>query len=222
MEIYRGDISHTLLAGFPPHDIGKVAHTHSPQSTGNMPLIMDNEHNGPIGIGTDDIHDQSREAGATTTSPSAVDMISKAQLPTVQAIRCMGEELLPSQHSDFSNVTGATTGHLRIKNKQRRIARQATQSQPNWWTTHTTTETDLPLIAPPSSHLNSMCPQRMALHHPAAATLLEYATKGCPTMTGAPWSLQQLQAAIRQVPHASALVPAAMAQLDDKVADKVK
>jgi hypothetical protein len=35
---------------------------------------------------------------------------------------------------------------------------------------------------------NMMCPRGLALHHPAAAKLLQYATGGCPTNTGKNWT----------------------------------
>ena len=66
-----------------------------------------------------------------------------------------------------------------------------------------------------------MYPQGLALHHPAAATLLRYATKGCPVETGKHWSLEELEAAILKGPHKSALVPAAIEQLQAEVAEKV-
>ena len=50
----------------------------------------------------------------------------------------------------------------------------------------------------------------------------EYATKGCPTATGAPWTRSQMQEAIEQGPHESALDPLAMEQLEREVEDKVK
>ncbi len=67
-----------------------------------------------------------------------------------------------------------------------------------------------------------MCPSRLALYHPAAVTLLEYATGGCPTNTGKPWTPTQMQAAIDRGPHVSALLPEAAHQLDLEVAEKVK
>ena len=66
-----------------------------------------------------------------------------------------------------------------------------------------------------------MCPRNLALHHPAADLLLDYATNGCPTLTGSPWTIAQMQTAIDRGPHVSALVPEAMAQLDLEVRDKV-
>lgn len=57
-----------------------------------------------------------------------------------------------------------------------------------------------------------MCPSNLALHHPAANTLLQYATGGCPTNTGQNRTKEQIQEAIDRGPHASAKDPVAMAQ----------
>ena len=67
-----------------------------------------------------------------------------------------------------------------------------------------------------------MCPSNLALHHPAAEKLLQYATGGCPANTGWPWSKLEMQAAIDRGPHVSALVPEAIEQLHEEVQDKVK
>ncbi len=66
-----------------------------------------------------------------------------------------------------------------------------------------------------------MCPAGLALHHPAAELLTSYATLGCPTETGKPWTVEQMQAAITRGPHISALVPEAVAQLQEEVREKV-
>jgi hypothetical protein len=124
--------------------------------------------------------------------------------------------------NDTAWVTGATTPRLRIENKQRRKKQQAEQPKQQWWTTyHGTFTTPETLIQPPDTYRNNMCPRGLALTHPAAEHLLEYASKGCPTHTGAPWTIDQMRAAIERGPHVSALVPEAMAQLDDEVKEKV-
>ena len=61
----------------------------------------------------------------------------------------------------------------------------------------------------------------LALWHPAAQTLLQYATKGCPIQTGKPWTQSEMQAAIDRGPHKSALEPEAIVQLQEEVAEKV-
>jgi hypothetical protein len=71
-------------------------------------------------------------------------------------------------------------------------------------------------------HINHMCPSGLALHHPAASTLIAYATLGCPTQTGQPWTTDAMQAAIDRGPHVSTLDPEAAEQLRLEVAEKVK
>jgi hypothetical protein len=66
-----------------------------------------------------------------------------------------------------------------------------------------------------------MCPHNLALNHLAAPLLLQYATCGCPTEMGTPWTPVQMQRAIDWGPHASALIPAAITQMDLEVAEKV-
>jgi hypothetical protein len=56
-------------------------------------------------------------------------------------------------------------------------------------------------------HQNSMCPNWRALHHPAAKLLKDWATFGCPTKTGKPWSKSEICEAIERGPHCSALSP---------------
>jgi hypothetical protein len=67
-----------------------------------------------------------------------------------------------------------------------------------------------------------MCPQNLALYHPAAAKLLDFATGGCPANTGRPWTKAEMEAAIERGPHVSAMDPDARTQLQQQVADKVK
>ena len=66
-----------------------------------------------------------------------------------------------------------------------------------------------------------MCPAGLALHHPAAPRLLQYATKGCPVLTGKPWSVEQMEAAIARGPHTSAMESEAIDQLTTEVSEKV-
>lgn len=74
----------------------------------------------------------------------------------------------------------------------------------------------------PIPHRNHMCPTGLALHHPAAATLLQYAAGGCPVQTGKPSTKHEMQAAIDRGPLQSALAPGAIDQLHEEVATKVR
>jgi hypothetical protein len=62
----------------------------------------------------------------------------------------------------------------------------------------------------------------MALHHPAASLLKEWATYGCPTRTGRPWTKEEMQEAVDQGPHQSALSDEAIAHFRAEVDDKIK
>lgn len=80
-------------------------------------------------------------------------------------------------------VPGGPTANLPLETppRQARWAAQSRRTRKN---------------SPVRDHRNNMCPSGSALHHPAAATLVEYSTKGCPTKTGRPWTLQEVEAAI--------------------------
>ena len=120
------------------------------------------------------------------------------------------------------SVTGENKGVFRRENKRRRKLKQIGQLiEPNWWTTYNGLFS-LPAPAKrPTNYRNSMCPANLALHHPAAELLLKYATQGCPTETGKPWTHQLMHATIDKGPHISALVPAAIEQLRAEVQAKV-
>ena len=62
----------------------------------------------------------------------------------------------------------------------------------------------------PVEHLNSMCPSRLAVHHPAYAKLLKYATGCCPVETGHNWSVDEVTAAVEHGAHESVLMPKAL------------
>ena len=86
-------------------------------------------------------------------------------------------------------VTGKTKSALRRENKQRRKINQLEQShKPDWWTLHDGLFSLPAPLTPLNSFRNQMCPTNLALHHPAASILLEYATQGCPVNTGQPWT----------------------------------
>jgi hypothetical protein len=66
-----------------------------------------------------------------------------------------------------------------------------------------------------------MCPAGLALHHPAAETLLNWAEFGCPTQTGKPWSISEIEEAIARGPHQSALTPEALEHFAAEIKEKV-
>jgi hypothetical protein len=71
-------------------------------------------------------------------------------------------------------------------------------------------------------HQNSMRPNRRALQHPAANLLKEWATFGCPTQTGKPWSKEEMWEAVARGLHSSARSPEAIAHFKTEAAAKVQ
>jgi hypothetical protein len=86
--------------------------------------------------------------------------------------------LNPPTFVDGSSVTGATKERWRLQNKRERVSRQAVQPDHTHWCTHTGKKSLPPLRPGPANFRNAMCPSHLALHHPAAKLLLEYASKG--------------------------------------------
>ena len=66
-----------------------------------------------------------------------------------------------------------------------------------------------------------MKPSGLALEHPAAAMLKEWATMGCPEMMRRDWTLVEMEAAIAEGPHELALTPDALEYFQKEVAKKV-
>jgi len=106
-------------------------------------------------------------------------------------------------------IMGINKKKLRTENWCQCRALQQAQTKPMLWT-HYTRDVVLPQGADGKSrpaHQNSMCPAGLALHHPAAEMLLNWAEFGCPTQTGKPWSISEMDEAIARGPHQSALTP---------------
>ena len=66
-----------------------------------------------------------------------------------------------------------------------------------------------------------MFPRNIALNHPAAASLLEYAYNGCPVDCGKNWTTEQMEAAILRGAHPSAKVPEAAAACRAEALERV-
>ncbi len=67
-----------------------------------------------------------------------------------------------------------------------------------------------------------MCPAGLAMPHPAADTLVEWATFGCPTKTRQPWKRADLDEAIARGPHQSASTPEAIEHFAGEIRAKVR
>jgi hypothetical protein len=105
-------------------------------------------------------------------------------------------DLDPPRLEAGGRVDGSNKRQLRRENKARRIAAQELQQESSFWTTHAGE-----FVAPEKKIAlekwrGSMCPSNLALDHPAAEKLLEYATGGCPANTGKPWTKEQMWAAV--------------------------
>ena len=74
----------------------------------------------------------------------------------------------------------------------------------------------------PQVYQNSMCPAGRALAHPVAGLLKEWATLGCPTCTGKPWTRGEMWGAVTRGPHQSALSPKALVHFAEEAAEKVR
>ena len=66
-----------------------------------------------------------------------------------------------------------------------------------------------------------MCPTGLALEHPAASTLQEYATYGCPAKTGTEWTKAEIWEAVERGPHVSALSAEALEHFKEEARKKV-
>jgi hypothetical protein len=66
-----------------------------------------------------------------------------------------------------------------------------------------------------------MRPKGLALHHPAANLLEEYATLGCPTHTGKPWTNEEMWEVVARSPHCLALLPKAIKHFRLEAIEKV-
>ncbi len=75
---------------------------------------------------------------------------------------------------------------------------------------------------PLEMHCGEMCPSGLALLQPAAELLKEWATYGCPTCTGKPWTQGLMQAAVDWGPNCLAPSDDAIAHFRAEVDEKVK
>ncbi|KAL7458421.1 hypothetical protein ACHAWC_009998 [Mediolabrus comicus] len=119
-------------------------------------------------------------------------------------------------------VTGAKTQQLRRQNKQQRKVRLGNQDEPqSYWKNHQGFFSIPTPKQAPQAHVNNMCPSGLALEHPAAEVLLEYASGGCPTLTGNNWSREMIEAAIARGTHKSARSPEAIAYFQSEIEQKL-
>ena len=94
-------------------------------------------------------------------------------------------------------VHGKLEEVLRKENKQQMIQKQLEQGEQFYWLSY---KGNFVMPWEEKEELrvwrNDMCPWGLALHHPAASTLLKYATGGCLVNTGRDWTVDMIKAAI--------------------------
>jgi hypothetical protein len=123
-----------------------------------------------------------------------------------------------------AEVTGDDKRRLRIQNKRRKQQLRAAQPPQSHWTVHggQVAYNSTPLPRTRESYRNSMCPTGRALNHPAADTLREWATLGCPTRTGCNWSKSKMWEAVEREPHRSATSPEALTHFNEEIKEKLR
>ena len=130
--------------------------------------------------------------------------------------------LQPPRLANNEAVTGKNKEKLRKENKKKRLEQLIRQHEQDWWTSQ---QGQFSIPVPkqgPSKHRGGMCPSGLALHHPAAELLLDYATKGCPAKTGLQWSKGEIAAAVEHGNHSSAEVESARIQFRAEAEEKQK
>jgi hypothetical protein len=162
-----------------------------------------------------------RDHAGGQPSPSTITDTALSDNPETEAYAGLNQ---PRLQLSNSVVLGKAKNQMHCKNKQRRQALRAEQTFISPWTQHqglmdTVTPADH-TVCPP--HRNSMCPNGLALQHPAAELLKDWATLGCPTQTGKPWSKEEMWEAVARSPHSSARLPEAIAHFKTEAAEKVQ
>jgi hypothetical protein len=158
----------------------------------------------------------------TKSASSVNNESSRISRPRKKPNKTRWPGLNPPTLKTGERIDGNNKRQLRRENKAKRIEKQEDQEETSYWSTYKG-EFVLPRQKDGlKKWVGEMCPSNLALHHPAAATLLKYASGGCPANTGKPWTKEEIQAAIDRGPHVSAMDPEAMEQLQQEVHEKVK
>jgi hypothetical protein len=130
----------------------------------------------------------------------------------------------PTLEDTNKEVTGDDRKRIRKQNKRRKQRLKAEQAPHSQWTVHTGAvphnSTQLPRTREP--YRNSMCPTGRALGHPAADTLRDWATFGCPMRTGRNWTKNDIWEAVERGPHQSAMSPEAIEHFATEIQEKIR
>jgi hypothetical protein len=160
--------------------------------------------------------------GASSDSDSDWEDIEEEEIKGATKAAPLFAGLNPPRLESGDRINGLNKRQLRRENKKRRQQKQMEQAEQTYWSIYRGEFELSEAKEELKSWRNMMCPRGLALHHPAAAKLLEYATGGCPANTGKNWSKEQIWAAVERGPHVSALNPDSIKQLKTEIADKVK
>ena len=164
-----------------------------------------------------------RDAHPTTIGDEAARRKHEAELGNTTHAESSIEP--PRLNSD-KVVMGATKEKHRLENRRRQALlleeQQLARPGLSHWQSHQGDLQTEPVTTKRAPHRGGMCPTSSTLEYLTTEVLLGYATGGCPTNTGSPWLMDQIQAAIDKVPHASTIDPDVMAQLHDEVCSKAK
>ncbi len=190
-----------------------------PDASSNTPAVPKND-NAKISHAT--AHTASLNAQTSIIAQHSIatahlaDMTSSLRSPT-------GTDGLgpPTLCNSDAPVTGVDKDMLRRENKIRRLQAQSQQTSTTQWSI-TKGEFYLPDDLPTAGdHRNRMCPSGLARIHPAGEQLESWSKLGCPTMTGKPWTIQQMTEAVHRGPHVSATTPEAMEHFAAEIKEKI-
>ncbi len=132
------------------------------------------------------------------------------------------EGLHPPRLNDDSRVViGSDRVQLRKENKKRRREAKAEQAQRAQWTVQQGKKEISEGRDKREQYRNAMCPTGYTMKHPAADTLRQWASMGCPTRTGRQWTKEEVWQAVARGPHQSALAPEALQHFADEAREKV-
>ena len=93
--------------------------------------------------------------------------------------------------------------HWKSLTKQRRQQLQCQQAEQSYWTEHDGSFEASVRFSHPEKHefRGGMCPSNLALQHPAAPLLQQYATEGCPVDISRLWTRAEIEAAVEYGNH---------------------
>jgi hypothetical protein len=233
----------SLLDFKPTRQVNKIIHGHAPnkQREEQNKLARDRGNKGRTSEDKVDGRELPRELldngqGKSFSLHMDISTSSKENAPplattdTTMPLGCTSSDIInvlspPIIVATGNITTGATTDKLHKQNRQYRDEALVQQSVVSQWSIHrgdTILAEDHWVRCINTAEHSKMALQGLALKHEAADILKDWAQFGCPTNMGRDWTLAEIQSAINQGPHKSALEPDALAHFAAGVWDKVK